>query len=694
MATPNQETGNVDTNASTQLQLPDVLKDVADTGKEEPTTLAKSRSDIRPPVLSKQTQASLVTYMRNVLIAKHAFTSFRNKLAAVDVAYAAYQIKNADLANPDGVDVDSVLQNTDTTINVVASQVDTIVASLVETFLSGSPLFPVVSGPKTREVAEKFEAVLDDHSRKGRYMRQLVLAIKDAAKYDFTAVEHIWDTISPFNPAQKSPFEILANTTIPLTTLRRLDPYNTIWDYRVAPADVSADGEFAGDIQLLSMNALKRYLNKLSNEETSSSMNVASALKSKLEDVGTVMSTPVLGDFDRSYNYTLHPTISDYITMTNSGQGTNWDAWFSNDQDTKTGLPSYSGMYEKVTLYARIIPSAHHMEISRPNTPQIWKLVLINAQHLVEARPITSPYDHLPISIGQPLEDGLLYQTKSLAERSIPFQKAASDLYNVKINSSKRAINDRMLYDSRYIDEMDINTGVPAAKIPVNLGMNKSIRDVVQTIPFDDRATGGALVDLQQTLQMANLVNGLNPFRQGQTIKGNRTKAEFAGVVDSSELRTRLVALMLEVHLFMPIKDVLKLNIILHNKVLTVVSLKEGGQEVSLTPQEVQTAILEFKVADGVNPKDKLMSTEDLQAAFTFLAQDQTIGIQYDLGGMFVHLMSLRGVHGLEDYKFTEESKQAIIAKAAPFIQELIQKQQNQPITDQTTPAKGGNNQQ
>jgi len=510
-------------------------------------------------------------------------------------------------------------------------------------------------------------------------MRHLVLAIKDAAKYDFSALEHTWGTVSPYNPSDGSPFTILASLDIPLTKLRRLDPYNTIWDYRVDPADVAADGEFAGDISLISRNKLKRYLNKLSSEPTSSSMNVAKALSSSLGSIaGAMRDSTALTGFDRAYNYTQHPTINDYVSAANNGQGTNWDTWFENTTKDKDLFPKYQGMYEMTTLYARIIPSEHAMQSARRNTPQIWKLVVINASHLVEARPITSPYDLLPVSIGQPMEDGMRYQTKSLSERSIPFQNAATDLYNVKINSSKRAINDRMLYDSRYIDEMDINTGVPAAKIPVNLGMNKSIKDVVQTIPFNDAATSGALVDLQQTLQMANLVNGLNPFRQGQAMKGNRTKAEFSGVYDSSELRTRMLALMLEVQIFMPLKDTLKLNLILHNKTITAISHKNGGQEVSLSPAELQSSILEFKIADGVRPKDKLMSTEDLQAAFQYLAQDQRVGADYNIGDMFIHMMSLRGVHGLEQYKYDAETKQAIIAKAMPLIQEMLAQQQAQ----------------
>lgn len=661
--------------------------------KEESNTKQSSTSDSSTMApkpkkvvkLSPKSEASLVQYVRQALLAKHAFSGFITKLSAIDRAYAAYKIKQT--GNTDGLDVDQIIADTDVTITVAASQVDTVVASMAETFLSGYPLFPVVSGTKNKDIAEKFEAVVDYHAQKGKYVRQLAMGLKDAAKYDFVAIKTEWEDVSPFFPVGDSPFTILSKTKIPMNTVKRYDPYNTIWDYRVPPADVSAKGEYAGEIELISITRLKEYLNGIS--EAGTNLNIKKALHSKLAGLPKAMSSglPNGASFDRSYNYTNHPQISDYINSTDFERGTNWVDWLANTSGSENAgsvYPPYSGMYEMVTLFARIIPAEHGMAVGRPNTPQIWKLVLINGMHLVYAQPISTPNNTLPVHIGQPLEDGLGYQTKSITERSIPFQNAASDMYNIKINSSKRAINDRMLYDPKYIDPMDINSPVPAAKIPVTLGMNMKMGDVAMQLPFNDSATSGAMNDLTHTLQMANMVNGLNPFRQGQAMKGNRTKAEFTGVYDSSELRTRLISLMTEVHIFMPLKDSIKLNILVHNKEIEAVDFRKG-EIIDLNPVDLQNAVIEFKIADGYRPKDKLMSTEDLQIALTFLAQDSRIGGEYNIGDMFVHFMSMRGVKNLSQYKYDQDTKDSILAKAIPIMQ-AMQAQQSadgQPLTSE-----------
>src|SRR5690606_28151463 len=100
-------------------------------------------------------------------------------------------------------------------------------------------------------------------------------------------------------------------------------------------------------------------------------------------------------------------------------------------------------MYEKVTLYARIMPADFRIVSPEARTPQIWKLVIINDTVLVEAKRIISAYDHLPILFGQPAEDGLGLQTKSSAEGTIPIQEGATTLFNIRFAAARRSVSDR-----------------------------------------------------------------------------------------------------------------------------------------------------------------------------------------------------------------------------------------------------------
>jgi len=118
-----------------------------------------------------------------------------------------------------------------------------------------------------------------------------------------------------------------------------------------------------------------------------------------------------------------------------------------------------------------------------------------------------------------------------------------------------------------------------------------------------------------------------------------------------------MLAVMLEAQIFMPFKDILKLNILTNKDSITALNFN-SGTSFTVTPDDFQDAVIEFKLADGYNPKSKIMSVDELQIAFQILANAPNIGQDYNIGDMFAHMMSLRGVKNLQQYKFTPEEKQ------------------------------------
>jgi hypothetical protein len=108
---------------------------------------------------------------------------------------------------------------------------------------------------------------------------------------------------------------------------------------------------------------------------------------------------------------------------------------------------TFVGNYELIKLYARLCPSDIGIPGPARNTPQIYQFQIINGEILISVKRIISAFDYLPILFCQPFEDGLDYQTKSIAEGSIPIQQAAATLFNIQINASRRAVSDRALFD-------------------------------------------------------------------------------------------------------------------------------------------------------------------------------------------------------------------------------------------------------
>jgi hypothetical protein len=146
----------------------------------------KDKSVIPPKA---EAQKKIVAYCLDVLTENKKFNDYTTKMEAIDVAYARY-IANKDpdtgVVSGQGIDAATTpvgaLNLPSTTPPVVVSQVDSMVGYLAEVFLSGYPLFPVVSNPNNKQFAEQLETLIDDHSILGGYARQLLLFLRDGVK--------------------------------------------------------------------------------------------------------------------------------------------------------------------------------------------------------------------------------------------------------------------------------------------------------------------------------------------------------------------------------------------------------------------------------------------------------------------------------------------------------------------------------
>jgi len=618
---------------------------------------APNEKKVKTLLQSKETCALLVDFSRRLLTEHKKFSSYMSKMEAIDVAYARYTASvntTTGIANGNGIDAATtpvgVMNMPTSTPPVVISQVDSMVGYLSEVFLSGTPMFPVVSSPENKQYAEQLETLLDDHATLGGYARQILMFLRDGIKYNFSAMEVDWTSIDQYTIVDEmlSPGTSKIDKTLTsFTKLKRLDPYNTVWDYNVSPGDVASEGDYAGYIEVMSRTKLKRMLQRLA------AMNKAFNIKEALATSPYASSAP-----SGVSGYRLHPQVSDYVAARRPDSSINWFSYLGGKEASDViGADNF----EVFTFYARILPKEFEMTSPAPNTVQIWKIKVINSSVVVQAERIISAYDYLPILFGQPLEDGLGYQTQSYGEANIPFQTAAGTLFNIAFNSARRAVSDRALYNPDLISPSDINAPVPAAKIPVkckSLSTEFRIQDAYHQIPFDARGTEGAIQSGMQIVSFGKELSGLNSPQQGQFQKGNKSVTEWNDTMGGSDARLRLPALTLEHQFFQPLKNIFKLNIFQYGEDAVLVSQKTG-KEVKISIAELRARVLSFRVADGYTPKSKLASTEALSTGMQMLSQSQPLQMAYGpmLPGMFSHLMQLMGVRGLEEY--TPQAAQA-----------------------------------
>lgn len=616
-----------------------------------------------PIPIKRKTHDSLVRMVKEHQRVHNDNHLFRDKIRVIDRAYACYtetkdqleaEEKSAQIIDDSGIHF---------TTPVVLSQVDSIVAFLTELYLSGYPLFPVVAPPDDFAFGEQLEAIIDDHAVRGRWPRQLNMMFRDGAKYNMCGIELEWAPIGTLNI--KKDTTVVGSPDQPsldvdmINRMWSLDMYNTFWDQMVDIPDVTEFGEYVGYNDLYTRGRLKKFIADLTNAKEVT-MNVREALES-LQDASH-------DQVPRQFYYEK-PLISNFDIQEDINKGVNWHAWAtqtepSNDKDRI----NYSDKYLFTKTYARIIPSDHDLDAPEPNQPQIWKFVTVNNKVIVHMKKVISAFDMFPIFLGQYTEDGFRMQTKSVAEQQLAIQDSTSELINIRLNSARRSISDRAIYNPALIDEMDVNTRTPAPKIPMKQNLKGTDpRLAYMSIPFDDSGTAAAFNDIAPMLQLSEFMGGLNSARQGGFRRGNRTLGEFNEVMTNSDLRSRMIALGMEYQIFIPMKRQIKGNILLNmGDTETGLLSNRTDRIIDVNVEDLRTKIMDFKVADGYLPTSLLANTEAVQTAFTLIAQSPQLQQSFQLGPLFSFMMSLIGVRGIQKFAIPPQQQQQQAPPAEP----------------------------
>jgi hypothetical protein len=527
----------------------------------------------------------------------------------------------------------SKLQNV--TVPVIMPQVEAALGYMTNVYLTGYPIFGVSSDPATEDSALQMETIIAENAVTAGWIRQLLMFFRDGLKYNLHGVECEWQQRTVYTVETDAAFPNSAKPKQTLWTgnaLRRMDLYNTFFDPRVHAAEIHEKGEYAGYIEIMSRVQLKDYINKLFGK-----IPIATVLRAfKSGSAGGEMSASAPFAY---YQPLINPAP---LMSKNSGNNFDWMAWVTASGINKNGI-EYKNAYEVMKLYARIIPSDFGLRVSESNTPQVWKFIIINGQVILYAERQPNVHNWIPIFFGQPLEDGLDYQTKSFAANVQDMQAVATGFLNGYIAAKRRLVADRLLYDPLRVAAKDINSDSPTAKIPVRPGAyGKPVSEAVYQFPFHDEQTQTLLQGVETVTRYANLINGQNPAQQGQFVKGNKTKHEYEDIMGHGNSKNQTMAMMTEAQVFTPLKQCILLNI-LQFQPDGVLFNRDKKQNVTINTTDLRKAAVHFKVSDGLVPTDKQMAGDEFQTALQVIGTSPAIAQGYNVAPMFTYVMKMRG---------------------------------------------------
>lgn len=573
--------------------------------------------------ISKETQEKLVRLCQSIQDRQRKNTDFVDKLKAIDLSYAKQKIP---LENPTTDCINTVAEDV-IKVPIVAAEVDTVASELINTFVNQYPLFGVLSEKGKPDIAMKMQALIERDARYQRWGRQLMLFLTKTARYNVAGieVESIWQKDVNINTnleTQESEFESILK---PVTSLKAIDMYNALFDARVSPADLALEGEWVGYNEIYSRTRLKMLGNNLSDKE---------AVYNAAEAYSSTMSN--MSDY-----WNMKPDISSIkpLDIVDTDNWLNWAGII--DQQDKLKLSSDSYLVTK--LYVRIIPS--EFGISKSNRPIIVKLRIVNNKYLFSYKEIVTPLDMLPILFSDLREDGFGYQTYSVGENVKAYQDIATTLLDIRLTGSKRALDDRAIYDPYYLDEHQVNQRIATAKIPLkatlrNSGERPPLNTLYYPIPFDSTGTIAAMQDMSTILTIKDDVNGTNFARRGEQRPGNRTLGEFDTLSAAGMGRTVPYNIAIEEQIIVPMKLMIKINTLSSTESIQKVYDMTNEQVLDINLAELRKEMIEYKVTGGLKKKSVIRDPSLLSTALQAVQNSQELNMTYNTAGIFADLLA------------------------------------------------------
>lgn len=592
-------------------------------------------------VLTEAQIVQLLTFARNASTQVITQTSFRNACEEIDREYMSeknYTTEQwqARLQNLRGDS--SKIQ--DVTIPIMMPQVESALSYMANVFCTGYPIFGVETDPANANAGLGMDAIMAENAVTAGWVPELIKFFRDGLKYNWLGLECDWQNKNvwtvgndPAVPGKAKPKTTVWNGN----AIKRMNPYNTVWDVRVPLNEVHKRGEFAGYFDIHSRIDLLNWIND-------QPVRPSQDLIDKALDSGNVTSS-ISGNSSTGYYI---PLVNPFPLMSPDQIGlTDWYQWAGLDgKDAGNSAHHKAGMYERLRLYVRIIPRDFGLATPGDDTdvPQIWKLEIINRQIILFCDKMSNAHNWFPTVFGQMLDDGLGLQTKSFAQNISSMQSIATALANGFIATQRRSVSDRMFYNPMYVSAKNMKSTDPAAKIPIlPAAYGKPLNEVAYQIPFDDRQSPTLLGGVDRVMDWANLVNNQNPAQQGQFVPGNKTQKEYSDTMGHGNGKNQLMAMMVEGEIFTDIKTIAKLNILQYQQDGEIYS-RGLKQTVNIDVTTLRNTAVNFKVSDGMLPTDKEMNSEDWTVALQSISNSPAIGGAYNIGGVFSYLMKEKRV--------------------------------------------------
>lgn len=519
------------------------------------------------------------------------------------------------------------------------STIRTIVTYLAMVFLGRKPIFTVgTNNAALIENAKSMEQLLQYNAEHCSLVKELTQWLYNGEIYGLGILKTGFVTESAprtswvADPITQQPIKARkASIIYQGNTVENIDPFLFFPDPRVPLLNVAKEGEFV---------YWRSFEGKFALQKAGSTYAYLDSIK----------GMPPAGDTSaslRNLRANGDPLSSQY----------DYDAidkgspWVQVDEGTVELIPEEIG-YDLGEGYDNSVP--HKFLITVANLNQIIRFEHYSPDH-----------QQHPVVINEPYAIGNGFGNCGISDYLSPFQETISWFLNSHIFNVKGVVNNSFLYDPSMIEEKDLKSDKAGKLIrmkPKAFGVDPSL--YFKQIALTD-VTSGHVGDMQNLMRIGNDISAVSENIRGmQDSGGRKTATEIRASIEAASSRLASHAQFISGASLCNLGLQWSLNLqqyLSEDFQIDVLGDQGAAHPISIAPENI-TGDFYFPIHDGSLPLDKVALFDIWQQALTFVASNQNLMSQYDLGRIFEFVAKLGGAENIDQFRLQPMSQENIQA--------------------------------
>lgn len=516
----------------------------------------------------------------------------------------------------------------------------TIVTYLATVFLGRKPIFTVgTNNSALVENAKSMEMLLQYNAEHNQLVKELTQWLYNGEIYGLgilktgfvteTAPRTTW----VLDPMSGRPLRArTASVIYQGNTVENIDPFLFFPDPRVPLLKVAKEGEFV---------YWRNFVGKFSLQREGDTYAYLDEVKDcPAEDLsgGSLRNLRARGD-------SLSGKTAGFAAIDGGS------SWVQLDEGTVELIPDEIG-FSLSSGYDSKKP--HKFLVSVANSSQIIRFELFGADH-----------QQHPVVVNEPYAIGNGFGNCGISDYLSPFQETISWFLNSHIFNVKGVVNNSFLYDPSMVEEKDLKSDKAGKLIrlkPKAFGVDPStyfrqldIRDV----------TAGHVGDIQSLMRIGNDISAVTDNVRGlQDSGGRKTATEIRATVEAASSRLAHHAQFISGASLCNLGLQWSLNLqqyLSEDFQIDVLGSQGAQKPITVTAAGIAGDFY-FPIHDGSLPLDKIALFDIWQQALQFIAGNQILAGQYDLGRVFEFVAKLGGAENIDQFKLQPQSQEQISA--------------------------------